>query len=100
MTNHNAFVIVVFLIVAMNVVDFGMSYQAVSSGAYRELNPIGRLYLTRPVIAIPLVSVGNYGVSSALISLHGKSKATAWIAAGVLVLAHSFVIIHNARIMK
>lgn len=94
------FIIAVFLVLALNVVDFGLTDMALGSGRYTELNPVARLYLKSPAISIPVVSIGNYAVGSALINLHGKSKPWAWVAAGLLIIGHGYVVYHNIRIMK
>ena len=96
----NVFIISVFLVIALNIIDFGMTSQALASGNYREMNPVARLYLGSPAISIPVVSFGNYGVGSALVSLHSKSKPLAFIMAGLLIVGHSFVIAHNVKVLR
>ena len=97
---RTAFIVVVFLIMSLTIVDFSMTDHALSTGRYREANPIARFYVTKPALSVPIISFGNYATSSALINLHEKSRTWAWAAAGALVVGKIFVLSHNAKVLR
>jgi hypothetical protein len=102
MTTHKTvFIVAVFtLVMAPTYVDFAMTQHALATGRYYEANPVARLYVSQPLLSVPILTVGQYGVTWGLSSLFDDSPAVAWALVAVFVVLRVLVLSHNARVLR
>ena len=94
------FICLIFVAMTLTVVDYGTSYAAIQTGRYGEGNSLVRWYVEKPVLAIPIITLTNYGAGYTLDGLWKDNKTVAWIAVGGLILLKGYVLIHNARVTR
>jgi hypothetical protein len=97
---NTAFMLIVFSVLSLTVVDYGLTSNALATGRYGEANGLVRWYVEKPALAIPIISITNYGGAYALTGLFKDNKTLAWILAGGLFILKGYIVYHNIKVLS
>ena len=94
------FLTIVFTLVASTYIDYSMSYNAIQTGHYAESNPFTKSIVSRPALALPIITITGGGLCYGLEHLYKDNKTAAWVIVGMLTIVKGYVIWHNVKVLR
>lgn len=83
---------------AMSWADYCMTTWALRIGGYGEANPVAKLYVEKPGLAIPILAVTDLVVHWGTDSLYRDGqKKTAWALLIIFNVARGYILYHNIK---
>jgi hypothetical protein len=89
-----------FIYVGGDGIDFGLTYAALSTGKYKELNPAASWYVDKPILGLAVHAAIDIGVVTLTSKLYKSNRTLAWIFLGAATVVKGYILFRNFRTLE